>query len=236
MTSITFIGDPHGWSDRLQQVVDQAPDRIVVLGDLIDRGPDSRGVIRICRELEERGRLRCILGNHELALLKAMGIPHFGYEPDDYLFELWSIGYDGHTVLSAYDATTMDELRAAMGSDLDWLRSLPHVLWGEEDGRGWMAVHAALDPAQPAAVTLGRLADPQRSENWAGHPYHLYEKRRQRDLPFDLPANTCVASGHVPQDRPWIDQSRILCDTTGGKSGRRLAGVVWPHQDVLWSA
>lgn len=47
-------------------------DVVVVLGDVIDRGPDSRDVIRQLLELQQRCKLVCIQGNHEQMLLDAL--------------------------------------------------------------------------------------------------------------------------------------------------------------------
>jgi serine/threonine protein phosphatase 1 len=70
------IGDVHGCSQALATVLDQiAPspgDTIVTLGDYIDRGPDSRGVVEQLLVLQDRCRLRPLLGNHEVLLLAAL--------------------------------------------------------------------------------------------------------------------------------------------------------------------
>jgi serine/threonine protein phosphatase 1 len=78
------IGDVHGRLDLLTHLVARidADDRarspaaattLVLLGDLVDRGPDSAGVIRFLRDLAISGRfdLRLIMGNHEELLLLA---------------------------------------------------------------------------------------------------------------------------------------------------------------------
>ena len=44
--------------------------RLVFLGDLVDRGPDSPAVVELVKQLVETGRAQCILGNHELNLLR----------------------------------------------------------------------------------------------------------------------------------------------------------------------
>lgn len=49
----------------------ESKDTIVVLGDVVDRGPDSRGAMAQLLELQKRCRLVCILGNHEQMLLDA---------------------------------------------------------------------------------------------------------------------------------------------------------------------
>ena len=55
-----IIGDIHGYADLLRQLVDkictelQEQDVIVFLGDYIDRGPDSKGVIDIILQLQKQ--------------------------------------------------------------------------------------------------------------------------------------------------------------------------------------
>jgi serine/threonine protein phosphatase 1 len=78
------IGDIHGRLDLLAELLDRierddrarAPARtiLVLLGDLVDRGPDSAGVIRLARALATADRfdLRLLMGNHEELLLLAV--------------------------------------------------------------------------------------------------------------------------------------------------------------------
>lgn len=69
------IGDIHGCSTALTtllRLIDPGPsDLIVTLGDYVDRGPDSRGVLECLLDLERRGGLLPILGNHEQMMLDA---------------------------------------------------------------------------------------------------------------------------------------------------------------------
>lgn len=73
--SIFAIGDIHGRRRALDRLLDQLPlqdeDTLVFLGDYVDRGPDSRGVIeRLLALQRERGeRCVCLLGNHEDMML-----------------------------------------------------------------------------------------------------------------------------------------------------------------------
>ena len=73
------IGDIHGCSAALRALVaaiQPAPDdTLVPLGDYVDRGPDSRGVIDLILDLEKRCRIVPLLGNHELMLLDAVQNP-----------------------------------------------------------------------------------------------------------------------------------------------------------------
>lgn len=75
------VGDIHGRLDMLRMLVDsiEADDSrrdvaetvMIFLGDLVDRGPDSRGVIDYLIELQERRACRFLLGNHDEIFLKA---------------------------------------------------------------------------------------------------------------------------------------------------------------------
>ncbi|MFN3189863.1 MAG: metallophosphoesterase family protein [Aureliella sp.] len=64
------IGDIHGCSKALRSLVDtiapEPEDRLVFLGDYVDRGPDSRGVIDFLLELKEQTQVVTLLGNHEI--------------------------------------------------------------------------------------------------------------------------------------------------------------------------
>lgn len=63
------IGDIHGHADALRRLIDeiqpQREDTIIPLGDYVNRGPNSCGVIQTLIELEERCRVVPILGNHD---------------------------------------------------------------------------------------------------------------------------------------------------------------------------
>lgn len=70
------IGDIHGCHNAFVRLLDLiAPDdsdRLVLLGDLIDHGPDSRLVIDLAIQLQSKHEVVCILGNHEELLLNAI--------------------------------------------------------------------------------------------------------------------------------------------------------------------
>ncbi len=67
------IGDIHGCSEALEKLLElvapRPQDRIVTLGDYIDRGPNSRSVIQQLIALDDSCDLRPLLGNHELMML-----------------------------------------------------------------------------------------------------------------------------------------------------------------------
>jgi serine/threonine protein phosphatase 1 len=72
---LLVIGDIHGCSralDTLLEAVQPSPDdQIITLGDYVDRGPDSSGVLQRLLALETKCRLTPLMGNHERMMLDA---------------------------------------------------------------------------------------------------------------------------------------------------------------------
>ena len=73
------IGDIHGCLTALTTLLDfvapAADDRLIALGDYVDRGPDSRGVLDLLIALHARGRLVALRGNHDEMMLEARAGP-----------------------------------------------------------------------------------------------------------------------------------------------------------------
>jgi serine/threonine protein phosphatase 1 len=73
---VIAIGDIHGCARALRQLIKlisvTAQDTIIPLGDVLDRGPDSRNVLEQLLELSHRCELRPVLGNHEEMLLDVL--------------------------------------------------------------------------------------------------------------------------------------------------------------------
>ncbi len=78
-----IIGDIHGCRSELETLLDQLgyeqPDgrhpqgrKVVFLGDLVDRGPDVPGVLRLVMNMVEAGTALCVPGNHEMKLLRKL--------------------------------------------------------------------------------------------------------------------------------------------------------------------
>ena len=71
MSKIFAVGDVQGCAPSLKTLLKKLPkkSKLIFLGDLVNRGPDSLGALRQLKSLQESGRAECILGNHDLHLL-----------------------------------------------------------------------------------------------------------------------------------------------------------------------
>jgi serine/threonine protein phosphatase 1 len=91
------IGDIHGCSDALASLVratnPQPDDTVITLGDYVDKGHDSKGVLDMLIELSGRCRLVPILGNHEEQMLRA--------RDDKAEFQWWMV-FGGLVTLDSY--------------------------------------------------------------------------------------------------------------------------------------
>jgi hypothetical protein len=145
---LDLIGDIHGELaalDRLLARLGCDPDAgvaerpLVFVGDLVDRGPDSPGVVRRVRQLVEAGLGWCVAGNHELNLLQLdekEGNGWFLGHPDAYPWQ----GDAGVERRAFPSAACVDA--AERKSLISFLNSFPVVL-AREDLR---IVHACWDP------------------------------------------------------------------------------------------
>jgi bis(5'-nucleosyl)-tetraphosphatase (symmetrical) len=127
-----IVGDVQGCCDALDRLLAQiafspSRDRIVVLGDLINRGPKNLQTLERLRGLGASAT--CLLGNHDLHLLAV-----------------------AHGLRQPHEGDTIADILAAPERDawIDWLRQ--HRLAVHDDG--WLMVHAGLVPQWDLATTL----------------------------------------------------------------------------------
>ena len=101
MARTIALGDIHGCSAALAAVIEavnpQPDDTIIALGDYIDRGPDSHGVVEQLLALSERCQLIPLLGNHESLLL---AVRHADEQEE--AFDFWVRGCGGDATLDSY--------------------------------------------------------------------------------------------------------------------------------------
>ena len=73
---VLAIGDIHGCLTALRALLEAVAlgpdDRLITLGDYIDRGPDSRGVLDLLLQLQASGQLIALRGNHDVLMLEAL--------------------------------------------------------------------------------------------------------------------------------------------------------------------
>lgn len=116
-TRTIAIGDIHGHSAALKLIIDlvapRPDDTIVLLGDYIDRGPDSKGVIEQIIELGKRCHVVPLMGNHEEMLLDA--------KKDIGSFQTW-FENGGDTALQSYG--TEDDMNCIPQEHIDFFASL----------------------------------------------------------------------------------------------------------------
>lgn len=120
------ISDIHGCLSSFKRAVDQVnldQDRLYLLGDYIDRGEDSRGVISLVKSLVSDGAV-ALQGNHENMLVTGR-------------YDIWMYN-GGQDTLESYDGR-VDE------SDIEFMKSLP-IYHEEED---YFFVHAGIDSKFP---------------------------------------------------------------------------------------
>jgi len=136
---IIAIGDIHGCAAALRTLIEdiepQPKDTLVILGDCVDRGPESAQVIEQLLALREQCRLVPLLGNHEEMMLNFLdGRP----QPDDWL--------------QCGGAATVESYRDENGKQ----RSIPHEhedfirTWGDcFDTEKHFFAHASYEPDRP---------------------------------------------------------------------------------------
>src|SRR5262245_22716818 len=141
---ILAIGDIHGCSlalNNLLALVDPRPgDRIITLGDYVDRGPDSRGVLDRLLQLRAKYDLVPLRGNHEDMMLDARS--------GGYSEAIW-LGYGGRATLASYaTADSPGTLADVPERHWDFIQNVC-VDWYEMDR--YFFVHGGVDPELPLA-------------------------------------------------------------------------------------
>lgn len=213
------IGDIHGRLDLYEAmigVIEQEAAsagahevRIVLLGDLVDRGPDSAGVLARTRAWQQQRHVRVLAGNHEEMFLKSFARPealrHF-------------LKHGGRETLLSFGFSTkqlrnleLDELFALLPqrvpqSERDYIAGFEDMIIAGD----YAFVHAGIDPA--------RAIDEQKRSDllWI----------RDRFLTHDGPLPKVIVHGHTIFDRVMDCGNRIGIDTGAFRSGVLTALVL----------
>jgi serine/threonine protein phosphatase 1 len=205
MSSTYVIPDLHGRRDLLDLALARidahaagAAATLVVLGDYVDKGPDSRGVIARLRAgmpAKQSGlwRLAMLKGNHDALMVAAL-------RGEIAMMEWLEKG--GDTALASYSGDTAD----IPVHDIAWLDGRP--LFYEDMHRVY--VHAGVDPARPL-----RKQDPM----------VLLTKRYADDDDCGLGPKHVVHGHDRHADGPLLLHNRSNLDTNAWATGRLVIGV-----------
>lgn len=211
MARTIALGDIHGCSAALATVIEavdpQSDDTIIALGDYIDRGPDSRGVVEQLLALGQRCQLIPLLGNHESLLLAVRQA-----DQQEEAFDFWMTGCGGDATLESYGGR-LERIPPAHWSFFASLRR-----YHETDAH--LFVHANYLPHVP-------LADqPDEVLLWS----HLF-----KTPPPHVSGKTAIV-GHTPQPTGRIlDAGHLVCiDTWCFGQGYLTAYDV--HTREIWQA
>lgn len=214
---IYAVGDVHGRLDLLERLVElirrdaadrpPRPTRVILLGDFIDRGPDSATLIRMFMQLDRERGFIVLKGNHEAAMTDAL-------DGDHDALDMWlrhggaatlaSFGVDV-TALGGDEGRLLRTARAAVPRAVrSWLRGLPtHVRFGRH-----YFVHAGVRPG----VALDAQSDDDRL--WIGEEF----------LRSDADHGAVIVHGHtIHEDGVHLGPNRIGVDTGAYRTGRLSA-------------
>jgi serine/threonine protein phosphatase 1 len=201
---LTFaIGDVHGELGLLVRAfamiearAGDAPFRIVMLGDYVDRGPDSAGVIGLLRDRAKGYDLVCLRGNHEQMMLDALA----GGSTDSWFRN------GGKETLASYHGEVPLE-------DLAWLRALPVHVCDEHR----IYVHAGLRPCVSLAQQEDKLC------LWIRDPFL---RASAEDLPAHVVhGHTPEWDGKPEAALPELLPHRTNLDTAAYETGILTVGL-----------
>jgi hypothetical protein len=232
-----IVGDIHGCAEELARLIERltlAPgDRLVSVGDLFHRGPDPVGVMELLRQ---RGA-QFVLGNHELAVLRRVGLAPASVLADgrpalrERFPELdeQDLAGDGDTpcrVAPERRAEMLVFLQQHSGFVLRE-RGVPGAE-STRDGRSWCVIHAGVNPLLAPERNSIRELTTLRRLSGRGHPW-WYEDYAGPDL---------ILFGHTPSQTPRVHTRRgralALGLDTGCVYGGKLSAYC-PEFDELRS-
>ncbi len=225
------IGDVHGCSAELEQLLvelgyqlwpDEAgrPDdavhpqgrRAVFVGDLVDRGPDSPGVLRLVMGMVAAGHALCVPGNHENKLVRALR---------------------GRNVTISHGLeTTLAQLQT---EDESFRKQVEEFCYG-------LVSHYVLDGGNLVVAHAGLKESLQGRSSGRVRDFALYGESTGETDEFGLPVRypwakeyrgrATVLYGHTPVPEPeWINNT--LCLDTGCVFGGRLTALRYPERELV---
>lgn len=221
-TRVYAVGDIHGRADLLARLLDSIGRDaagaglrkvLVFLGDYVDRGPDSAGVVDLILGGAPEGfETVTLMGNHEWMLLRFLG--DIGAGPSWLLNGGWATLESYGVTPSGWDEPSPDELTrvqrdlaaALPARHLAFLRGLAY---GHREG-GYVFVHAGMRPG----VDIDRQVDADLI--WIREPF----------LSHDGDIGAVAVHGHTIAPEPQVRRHRIGIDTGAYMTGRLTCAVL----------
>jgi hypothetical protein len=217
------IGDIHGCIDELRALLVKvdyiARDRVISLGDLLDRGPDPVGVVKFVREQ----KWAVVLGNHEEKAIR--WAKH----------EKERLASGKKNPMRPFHGARLAEHAALTTDDLNWMKSLPAFARFEWIGsalrRNWIASHAGVAADMPIErQVVSKLCRTRYLDNDSG----AYASTGDPD---DLPAGAVpwqkrwrgpdsVIYGHIVYDEPLVEHQGRYISTVGIDTGCCFGGYL----------
>lgn len=134
MENIYVISDLHGHKNAffsmLEKINWNENDRMYILGDVIDRGPDG---IELLKYIKEQKNMKLFLGNHEDMMMKSLTTSA------DMWMGTWMFN-GGDATLSAYEKLSRQEQEEC----LSYIKSLPLYEMIEVEGVSYLLIHAGV--------------------------------------------------------------------------------------------
>lgn len=175
------ISDIHGCAASFQALLDligfSKADELYLLGDYIDRGPDSKGVIDNIWQLQQAGyHVRCLRGNHEQIMLDA--------RHDFRHLSLW-LTNGGDRALASFGAKQIADIPRKY---IEWMDQLPYYFEVDE----YILVHAGFRFDMPDPF------DEKHAMIWQRNWYHRINQHWLKDR--------VIVHGHTPSKKEIIQQ------------------------------
>jgi serine/threonine protein phosphatase 1 len=202
------IGDIHGCLSELSCLIENLPlkcrDRLVFLGDYIDRGPDSKGVVSYLMNLAKSTDHNIVFlkGNHEDMLL--------GYLGFDGRYGEMFLANGGQATLASYGMTSMamSQVKAMARIPADHLQFFLGLKNFSVEG-SFLCVHAGIQPSKPLE------AQSEIDMLWIRNEFISSSHR----LPYT------VVFGHTPQREVLYDLPSKIGIDTGVVYGGKLSCI-----------
>jgi serine/threonine protein phosphatase 1 len=196
------IGDTHGCFKTLKALIKKLnnPKRIYILGDYLDRGPNSKGIMDL---IMKDPRFVPLMGNHEDIFLKALKDPK--------KIKMF-IKRGGQEVLDVFGVETIDQIPKKY---IKWIKSLPYTAKYKD----FLMSHAGVNIGR----SIKKDKDPTR-ETKKNVAFMLYNRAAKAPKPEH---GIRLIVGHTPKSKKQIlaslDTTMIYIDGGAGRGGPLVA-------------